>query len=304
MQAIPPEIVLKIVSYLKSKTTFEYDIIFTQSQWSGLSYCKISLVVTHDDSDVVAAKSLRVAGSDFAYAYTPEYIHVNVGGDFMRGSRITLIRYNTRIGWNYLRLAHAHVVYERLCKRREYMGLCTTISVFELMIDWFKRDPLQILNSSLTEIEMRKYHTCMRDYLIVYAGYDYGCLYPNLIHSYDIEDESDHTGNIYYLRAMRQLRAGVTTWKTRSTYGDTGSTRDINRMKNRIEKEMKKQTRARAYTHVSTVEEIIARMRAREHEHTRVQQHVKARREKKPKYSRKQIRHQNTIVKVHNCAFH
>ena len=162
MQAIPPEIVLKIVSHLKSVRTITHDIVF-DGYWMGYPAHRFIECVTYDDSDVTAAKSLRAVSSDFAYAYSPEYIHVNIGGDFMRGARITMMRYNTRIGWDYLKLMHAHMVYNQLCKRVDYMVQTPSVShvnAFVMMHDWFKRNPLQILNPVATEIEIRRYPKC------------------------------------------------------------------------------------------------------------------------------------------------
>ena len=160
---IPPELILKIISYLKSSILIK------------------NLV---DDSGVTSAKNLRVVSKDFSYAYSSQYIYINVGGDFMRTVFTRLIMYNTHIGWNYLKLLHSYDVYRQLCSRNTYMHYFTKVNIFELMIEWFLSNPLKILENSLTEIEMHKYHNIMISTYIFVPSIicaDFASLYPSVL---------------------------------------------------------------------------------------------------------------------------
>lgn len=67
--------------------------------WFSIVYNKYK---SKNPSNVETAKSLRLVSKDFAAAYDPYYIHLNIGGDFMKSVQWDGIVLNSQLSHQYL----------------------------------------------------------------------------------------------------------------------------------------------------------------------------------------------------------
>lgn len=121
MTSIPPEIILHIVREFHGKHIIKVVAKYIKqsfSVWGGYYYYYDTYEVPEMHiGDLRAAKSLRLVSRDYASAYGPIYMWVNIGGDFMRSAITTILKFSARLSRQYLLIIACRVETERMYAR-------------------------------------------------------------------------------------------------------------------------------------------------------------------------------------------
>ena len=195
---IPPEIVLKIVSYLHTPVTFRHYERISFMSLDFLNFNVVQRAVLYDEDEeiwarildreqvilnvnkydpttfnVTAAKNLRLVSSSFANTFGPLYIYHNIGGSFMVKVLSNTAILNSRLAREYLKPIAGMVVIDNLKSELCYhCDLCISRIKFirEDVIELLKQYPPQnIFNNSLCSSIITPYIETKEKQLIYYC---------------------------------------------------------------------------------------------------------------------------------------